>query len=698
MARRAPSRFGVTLVSTLAFWLLGCPAKLPQGATALDAIDVVGEDEVDASDLEGAIASAPSEKVLGIARPWWVDYGLYDRITLDKDLQRIERFYRARGYYEARVRAGRVIATGARSVRVQIVVEEGPSVHLARIQVTGLEGLPDDVRHGVATAWKMGIGDLFDEDQYRASGAAAEQALTDRGYAYASVKLGADVDLLRHEVIVHVELVPGPRCTFGAVVFEGLDVLPESKVRKIVAIAPGDPYSTREMRSAQNALFGLGTFDSVNFTPDLSDPARTAIPVRVELKESKLRRIKIGPGVLIDPLRNDIHLTASWEDRNFLGGMRNFRIEVRPMLVTRGGFFAIQGTHPGVFATTELRQPAFVESRTNGVLGGNGGILPDPINEYRVATAMGSAGLDRRFAQIIYTGLFYRKALQYATPYEGAVLPPNVFNSTLGYVELLAAIDARNDLFEPTSGFYASLSTQFAFGGNKFYGGDFGDVRLQPDLRLYGPIARGLVLAFRFTVGWLLPYDYEVREPARKEPTAQDPSRYAHESRTRDEPFDKTGAPPAWRAFYSGGALGNRGYPTRYVGLRDCAEQESGGVLVQKEFGTDCSVVVGGASLWESSLELRMVISGPLAAVLFLDASDISRRRFDLRLDYPHLTLGPGLRYKTPVGPVRADFGVRLPGLQRIDGELDPREQAPDFHFLGVKGPFALHFSVGEAF
>ncbi|MBI2391113.1 MAG: BamA/TamA family outer membrane protein [Deltaproteobacteria bacterium] len=700
-SRRASGTFvgHAALASTLvgAALSLGCPAKLPQGATALDKIEIKGTDEIDTDDREGAIASEETSKVLGLFRAWWVDYALFDAVTLEKDLQRIERFYQARGHYEARVRAGRVIRTGDRSVRVQIVVDEGPVVRLARVQVSGLEGLPADVRKKFGAAWKAAPGDPFDEEHYRASGAAAEQLLTDEGYAHATVTLGADVDLVKHEAVIHVEVAAGPRCTFGKISVIGLSQLPENRVRRIVAIEPGDEYSTRAMRGAQNALFDLGTFDTINFEPDLSDPNATVIPVKISVTEAKLRRIKAGPGFLVDPLRNDVHVTASWEHRNFFGGLRNFRVELRPMLITRGGFFSVSGAHPGILATSELRQPAFIESRTNGVLGLTGGVLPDPINDYRTVTAMGTVGVDRRFAGILFVGLFYRKALQFASPTGGTVLPPNVFDATLGYVELLQAIDARDDLLDPKRGWFGSLSLQYAFGGDTLWGGDFGDVRLQPEIRMYGPLARTVILAFRFTTGWLLPYDYDVREPARRTPTADDPSRYAHESRSRDQRFDATGATPAWRAFYSGGALGNRGYATRQIGLRDCREDVVEGRLVQAQRGMDCSVVVGGASLWETSLELRFVISGPLAGVLFVDASDVSRRRFDLRLDYPHLSVGPGLRYNTPVGPVRVDFGVRVPGAQRIGGDLDPRETAKDFN-LGFKGPYALHFSLGQAF
>jgi outer membrane protein assembly factor BamA len=679
-----------------ALFLLGCPAKLPKDATALDKISIDGTDEVDASDLSGAIASEPTSKLLGITRMWWVDYGLYDPVTLEKDLQRIERYYQARGFYEARVRAGRVMRSGERAVRVQIVVEEGRAVKVARIQVTGLGGLPEAVRRRFSASWKLAASDNFDEDLYHQSGAAAEQSLTDDGYAHAAVKLGADINLIKHEAVISAEAVPGPKCKFGKITITGLSELDEAWVRRILAIEAGDEYSTATMRDAQNALFDLGTFDTVNFEPDLSDPNATSIPVKVALTEAKLRRVKAGPGVLIDPLRTDLHFTAGWEHRNFLGGLRNFRVELRPMLIARG--FSFSKIHPGVIATTELRQPGFLEARTAGILGISGGFLPDPVNEYRIMTAMGSIGVDRRFAGILYAGLFYRKAFQSVSPYAGFELPPNAFSSTLGYFELLSSLDARDDLLKPTRGYFATLSLQYAMAA-QIVGGDFHDFRVQPEIRMYGPLAKGLILAFRFTTGFLLPQNYNLREPRKKTPRPTDPNEsiYENEIRTRDQPFDATGATPAWRAFYSGGALGNRGYPTRYIGLRDCQTEVQGGALVTSERNAECSVVVGGASLWESTVELRFDISGPLSGVVFVDASDVSRRVFDIRLDYPHLSAGPGLRYMTPVGPVRVDFGFRIPGAQRIGGSLDPREEPRPFS-LGIKGPFALHFSLGEAF
>ncbi len=76
--RDSLARIAHAALIALASLVAGCIAKLPDGATALDAIDLKGTDAVDESDLLAAIASTPSPKALGIVRLWWVDYWLYD--------------------------------------------------------------------------------------------------------------------------------------------------------------------------------------------------------------------------------------------------------------------------------------------------------------------------------------------------------------------------------------------------------------------------------------------------------------------------------------------------------------------------------------------------------------------------------------------------------------------------------------------
>ena len=684
------------LVLAVAALLLGCPAKLPDGATALDKVRVDGNDELATGDVVDSIASDPTHKTFGLVRMWWVDYGIYDKTTVEKDLKRIERFYRARGYYEAHVRAGRVIQNGDRHVAVQIVVEEGPPVVVDKVVSVDLDKLPDDVQAHVRDVWLQPEGEIFDEQKYHLSAMNAERALTDEGYAYATVRIGADVDLKTHKAVIHAQFEPGPRCSFGDVTIEGLQQLSDHAVHKIIDITPGDQYSTKTIRYAQKALFDLGTFDTVSFVPDLTVKGRTVIPLKVVITESKLRRVKAGPGFLLDPLRDDVHVLGSWEDHNFLGGLRTFKVELRPLLMIKPGLTKPEQLRPGFTTGAELRQPSFVEARTTGIVGAATGIVPDPANDFRSFSTRGSLGVDRRFGPLVYLGLFYRKGFDIETAYASSPsLPQNVCadqtfairrqcNTQIGYLELLTAVDARDNLLRPHQGYYVGASLQYAFASKIFLAGDYGDIRFQPEFRFYGPLTKGITLAFRFMSGFVLPRNYSPHFPDHHTPSAQDPSSYAN---------DPNGDTPLWRTFFTGGANSNRGYPTRSIGLRDCQVDAKGPL----EVGQDCSVVVGGASVWEGSLELRFDIIGDLSGVLFLDAADVSRNVFDIRLDYPHLSTGPGLRYFTPIGPIRIDFGWRIPGAQRIGAPLDPRETPKDFNF-GFKGPFALHLSIGEAF
>jgi outer membrane translocation and assembly module TamA len=81
----------------------------------------------------------------------------------------------------------------------------------------------------------------------------------------------------------------------------------------------------------------------------------------------------------------------------------------------------------------------------------------------------------------------------------------------------------------------------------------------------------------------------------------------------------------------------------------------------------------------ELSAELRFPLWGPLGGVLFANAGQVRSRPHDLKLDAFFTSVGAGLRFATPIGPLRLDVGVPLekgPGI-------------PDYR---------LHFSVGHAF
>jgi outer membrane protein insertion porin family/translocation and assembly module TamA len=91
--------------------------------------------------------------------------------------------------------------------------------------------------------------------------------------------------------------------------------------------------------------------------------------------------------------------------------------------------------------------------------------------------------------------------------------------------------------------------------------------------------------------------------------------------------------------------------------------------------------------MFESSGEVRLPGPGQLSFVAFVDAGNVWYENFDINLDDLRVDVGPGLRYRTPVGPVRVDFGYQLTPVSGlyVDGEPEARR-------------WRIHFSIGQAF
>jgi translocation and assembly module TamA len=88
---------------------------------------------------------------------------------------------------------------------------------------------------------------------------------------------------------------------------------------------------------------------------------------------------------------------------------------------------------------------------------------------------------------------------------------------------------------------------------------------------------------------------------------------------------------------------------------------------------------LGGRSVTDGSLELRRSLTPALAVATFIDFGQLSLKSYDPPVGDFQKGVGAGVQYRTPVGPVRLDFGVPL-----------DRQ--------GDDGAFQVYLSVGQAF
>jgi outer membrane protein insertion porin family/translocation and assembly module TamA len=169
-----------------------------------------------------------------------------------------------------------------------------------------------------------------------------------------------------------------------------------------------------------------------------------------------------------------------------------------------------------------------------------------------------------------------------------------------------------------------------------------------------------------------------------------------------------------FRGFFSGGPSSNRGYPLRGIAPHGVvpflspvtlqAQQQASNHSFSCIPGapnydaTDCSIPIGGFTLWEASAEVRFDVSGPLGVALFCDMGDVAPGEMQLRFDYLHLSCGSGARYGTPVGAIRLDIAYRIPGMQVLS-QMTPSQAAVEgTQPLFLTLPLALAFGIGETF
>jgi outer membrane protein assembly factor BamA len=139
---------------------------------------------------------------------------------------------------------------------------------------------------------------------------------------------------------------------------------------------------------------------------------------------------------------------------------------------------------------------------------------------------------------------------------------------------------------------------------------------------------------------------------------------------TIDALNDDPGNVPFAKKYFLGGASSIRGW-----GRYEVSPLSTSGLPI------------GGNSLFALSAELRAVVRGSFGGVLFLDGGNVWADEWTVDPADLEYAIGAGLRYHTPVGPIRFDLGKQL---TRIEGLIVNGEEQ--------KRTWRIHFSIGQAF
>ncbi len=635
-------------------------AKPRPDALEVDDLKIQGTDKVDEGDIKA--------KILTTETPWWEPFWPFDKgpsyfdpNAWQADLRRIERFYQAEGYYQAQVTANEVKPEGQEAVALEATVSEGEPTRIASVNISGLEGLPEDHQRRVKTELPLKKDEVFREANWEGVKELLQGRLRELGYAEAEVGGEVRVDVETHQATVDLQVKPGQRYKFGNI-FVATDANPQVAPRRIIeqaqgAVRKGEWYSETALAEAQARVFAMGVFGAVKVNRGAPDQGAAMVPVIVDVREAPLRSVRLGGGLGVDATRQEGRLLAEWTNRNIFGGLRRLTVRGRLGYAFLPSFYGATRGEPnaksGVIfdATTEFEQPRFLFrdvrlqaslSAEKGLeqaydfIGGRlrSGIIwqphPDlsvfPAYNLEVYSLTGQVGADDRGIPPITLGCRGAEA----TPDPGAPGQSPSCTIRLSYLETTVTWDRRDDILEPRNGYYAALSIQ---GGGGPLFGDFTYVRLLPDLRYYRSfgLEQRLTLAGKLRVGTLVPFKSKVMAGDRAQSSIVN-------------------------RFFSGGGSSMRGFNSQRLSPQVPVNAE------EPEAGT---VPVGGNSLFETSLEVRYRMTQSLAVATFWDTGFVGVDPLSLRGPSPfnnrlYHALGLGLRYLTVVGPIRLDIARRL--------------------------------------
>lgn len=647
-------------------------------------LELIGNDELPVDQLLSVIQTRET--------PWWLWKALYskpeyyDPIVFDADFIRLRRFYENSGFYNARIDTSIRFDDASGMVDLQFRIQEGRRSYIDTLEYKGLGGLPPEFTDEVNSGKFIEVGAPFVLDKIQAELRRVVTLFANYGYVGVGVETPrATKYASRNNFSIVFSFTPGERYRFGqiSVVQDTTSILfaDTAIIIRHLDFVPGDFYSEAIKNESERSLNRLGLFEASRIDRTFPDSSldQLEIPMRVSVRARPFNELTPEVGVNDKDQALTMLLGLGYNNRNFLGGARNFSTRLTLQVQAIGSqeiqrVFGTTGLKDSSLISTidlsmQIVQPYFFSNKV--VLTTTLSAILDKQRAYYNPILRARMGVTAQTAT--YTRLFVDWNLER--------IDPTSFGGTLDTTRLdlqrqfnsietvTLQRDKRNDLFSPSEGFLHSIS--------------FEEAGLLPS-------------AFGGLLGADLPYSqyYKISGIAQWywDPTGGRKTIWA--ARLHGGFAELYGNPtspaiPINRRFYAGGSSSVRGWSARTLGAM-----------------ADSLRDFGGSALFEASMELRLNPLKEAGKFLFMDLSKISFVLFydignvwskarQVRVSELAMATGFGLRWDTVAGPIRIDFGMRVfdPFAAENERSILQKRFWKDTFLGGV-----LHLGIGHAF
>lgn len=625
-----------------------------------------GNHAIDDYTLSTAIATTSSG---AFATHWWLRWmglgekRLFNELEFRRDVVRLLLLYRQSGYMNAVIDT--LVRRDGADAYVTFRIYEGDPVRLARLQLLGLDSIFD------VTALKGSLplreGDPFNRALFQASADTIVSRLRNRGYPFADILRSFDVDGAALRADATLEALPGRRMRVGVVDITGAEQVDSATVRSMLSVKAGELFQQDRLYQTQRDLYGLGMFRSVNviLADTAPPPEDSVVRVVVRVVEAPRHRIRVGAGYgSLDCFR----VQSGWTAYDFLGGARSLDVTGQLSKIGVGrptdagfknnvcGFLHDDATSDTVNynTTVTLRQPVFLSPRHTASVA----VFAERRSEFRAYTRQAVGGnlavtLNARRNIPVTVGYSYSvgrttaSAAVYCSVFRVCDSLDQVSLASrrpFGALTVSGLRDRTNSVLDPSAG---SLVTGSMMYSSRLIGSDtlYEFIRGQLEVSRYYPIGRRGAFAWRVLGGTILP--------------------------TRQIQVDTQRVrfvPPDQR-FYGGGPNSVRGYARNELGPRvyvtDSVEVNGNDTTYRNLRASP----TGGNSIFVANAELRFatpLFPDRMRVAVFTDAGQVWE--YGDPFNGLRVTPGVGVRFVTPLGPVRLDAAYK--GYPEEPGKL----------------------------
>ncbi len=616
-----------------------------QAKVQVKEVHFIGNAHVSADDLHKVMQTREGSLLSFLS-----DAGTYREEALQRDVQAIQALYLDRGYVTIKVGTPSVaLSPDRRFIYVTIAVEEGEQYTIGKIV---FDGQLLDQEPSLRKILRTRSGELFSRSDVAADLFAIGDVYKDLGHAYANVTPLTVTDPEKRIVDLTFEVQPGKVVTFERIEIVGNEKTRDKVIRRELRIYEGGRFSGTGMKQSKQRVTALGFFETAEITtrPGSSDDK---IVAQVEVKERPTGTFQLGAG--FSSYENFI-LTGQISQQNFFGWGQTLSLQVQWSKIRQLG--QIQFVEPyfldtrWTFAFDLYMTEGIYSTFTRRSVGGS------------LTWGYELSGLERwwsfakRLEDMRLFATYTNERVDVTATDLGTTSRANFKSGTTSSVRLSLQWDKRDNRLFPTKGFFLSVSGEAAppaLAPSALFGDQVNlFTRYAVDARAYHPLWKGLVARGKLTLGLIRDWD-------------------------ADHPV------PISELFYVGGINSVRGYRYLSIAPRQMVGLTSGLTPgAPSPDSTTHEIVTGGDKQAILNFELEFPVFGEagIKGVLFYDLGNAfaAGKYSDPNVPYSlYKSVGFGLRWFSPIGPLRFEWGFPLD--RRKDALGNYIDQPVDFQF-----------------